>query len=477
MAIEHLREGSGSAAVETVLDQAAGFNFSTASLERRLEVLLHLIDHAQGAILVVGERYSGKGALRKRLLVGTTERWDVVQLHANAMLDPRSLLHDIAQGLGATPRGSDRKSYLEAIEAALVGYRGHELLPILFVDDAHELPAEGLRLLFALAQPKAARIPLRVLLFCEPQIRTVLDAPELQALQSQLGHVIDLPPLSLEETRAYLEARLPHIGLEGLLPLPQTLVQRIHTESKGLPGRIDELARDKLTGTDSLSGDRPTGPGVTRWNRWRLYTCAALLAAVTLYIALGPIPDTAPHLPDGGIIPLELPGAVPTDSDLPGQEQASPEPGVELAEDTRDALEPDRPLTTESPAEPTPVPQPLPARPEPPPKPPEPARPEVAGHTDPWLSAQRSDHYVVQLFASQNPTAVARFLRQTGLPPRARSVSSYRDGKTWQLVVYGPFPNRRSAMASMASLSPTLRAHKPWIRPLRDLQRSTPAGP
>ncbi|MGH8514283.1 MAG: AAA family ATPase, partial [Gammaproteobacteria bacterium] len=148
----------------------AAFYFTTPALTQRLELIRHLIEHSDRLLLVIGERQSGKTTFADQVLARAPDTWLVTRFHANPMLDSRLLLRDLAVSVGASAAGADRKALTEAIGAILRQREQHSLISVLFVDDAHELPADALKLLFARGRSKPG--VLRVVLLCEPHIGT-----------------------------------------------------------------------------------------------------------------------------------------------------------------------------------------------------------------------------------------------------------------------------------------------------------------
>ncbi|MGH8512796.1 MAG: SPOR domain-containing protein, partial [Gammaproteobacteria bacterium] len=312
------------------------------------------------------------------------------------------------------------------------------LISVLFVDDAHELPADALKLLFARGRSKPGA--LRVVLLCEPHINTILEAPELQSLRETIVHILDMPSFTLEQTRAYLDARYNHRGLASSLPLDGTEVARIHGGSAGSPGRIDRLMRQTLKQPPPAGSGHEESSlriGSIAKHPWRLNTVAALLAAVSIIIAIDSLQDRFLRLPSEDPAPIEL--------SPPKQAPLAPPAGARPAETYQPKLK-------SGPAAPT------------------------AGENsriEPVLTLPRPlppEQYVLQLMAIRDPAAGERFLAQHQLGGRARVVAIRRKGQTWYLVVLGPFPDRRAASAAVRTLPKAIQAQKPWPRRSADLE-------
>ncbi|MGH8469527.1 MAG: AAA family ATPase [Gammaproteobacteria bacterium] len=421
---------------ETSPGSEAAFYFTTPALTQRLDLIRHLIDHSDRLLLVIGERQSGKTTFADQVLARAPATWLVTRFHANPMLDSRLLLRDLAVSVGASTVGADRKALTEAIGAILRQREQHRLISVLFVDDAHELPADALKLLFARGRCKPGA--LRVVLLCEPHINTILEAPELQSLRGTIVHILDMPSFTLAETRAYLEARYNRGGLASFLPLDGTEVARIHGGSAGSPGRIDHLMRQTLKQAPPAGSEQEESSprfGSIAKHQWRLNTVAALLAAVSIIIAIDSLQDRFLRLPSEDPVPIELsqPKQAPLAPARPRPPRAN------------------QPKLKSGPAVPT------------------------AGENtriEPVLTHPRPlppDQYVLQLLAIRDPAAGGRFLAQHRLGDRARVVAIRRKGQTWHLVVLGPFPDRRAASAAVQTLPKAIQAQQPWPRRIADL--------
>lgn len=496
------------------------FYLSTPALGPRLDLIKHLIDDSRLLLYVIGERGSGKSALLDEILAMARDGWRVARIQANAMLDPLALLRDLTQALNPGVRGQDRDALLAALEDLLAASTDTRFVPVVLVDDAHELSEEAVKLLFSLAIPPRGGSPaasreahrFRIVLFCEPEIDTVLKARGLAAVSPPVAHVVELPPFTVEDTRAYLAERLSRVGLGALLPLDIGVADRIHQDARGLPGAIDAVARETLwrgQGQPSPAPDPVPAPDAGRgspWaavrkHGWRLYTAAAVLAVVTGFIVYEIVnqPDEVGPEPASGVVPLEVP---------PPQtaRHSAPVPSVPAAGDgragTRQSKPSDRPpvaapgpnqppaaapRTVERVAEravetppgesvgPAPV-KPRAAPTEATPPEPQTKRGDEAGGGaaagSSWLRAQPADAYVLQLIGSASRDTVSGFMERHAFGAKAAWVTTQRNGQDWHIVVYGPFPDRGAAHAAIVSLPPEVRALRPWARRISDITRA-----
>ncbi len=486
---------------------AGAFYFVTPALSQRLDLLRHLIEYSDRLVMVIAERGSGKSALRTRLAETAADNWRIVQVQADPMVDGRVLLCDIVAALDIDVRGTDRQSYLDALSRQMVAFEESSIVPVLMVDDAHELPGEALKLLFGLAQKGASSRGLRTVLFCEPQIRTILDAPALAWLKNSVAHEIDLPGFDWVQTRQYLEESLSDGGDTDLLPIDEHTAQRVHQVSHGLPGLIHDRYRELMS--RPTEGAAEAGVSLSKRaaprHRWRVLTAAVLMAVVTLYIVLDDAGEDGPeNASDRVAVPLDLPtqpvdpAGAPVEvapvraggADVPADPDGGREGLIETPARAAGAAPPLReeaptapPVTTSPPKKPspqlpaprraeatpvTPAPIPIPAVPpaKPVAEPPHPVPATASG----WLHGQRPQDWVLQIFASRNQGALAGLVKRHGLTERAAIVATARSGAVWYVAVLGPYPSRQAAQAAAGGLPAELRRSQPWVRSIKELR-------
>lgn len=93
-----------------------------------------------------------------------------------------------------------------------------------------------------------------------------------------------------------------------------------------------------------------------------------------------------------------------------------------------------------------------------------------------WLRRQPADHFILQVFASDEGPAVARFLN---LYRFSRQVAVYpfrKGGQRWYGVTYGRFTSHDEARAALAELPAAVQKGRPWVRQVRDVTGIMDAG-
>jgi len=221
--------------------------YSEPTRAQRLDILLHLTQYAHELLLVTGEEGSGKTTLLGQFLKKTKSNWKICRIDAFPRMHEDQILQRIYNGFGISlddnPNVSTLTTLKRHIDAALVN------IPtmVLIVDNVHVLPINVIGLLLDIANTRNLNSGkgLRTLFFCEPQIKILLASPELQDKQKQPQRKIDLPCFDENHTAQYLRHRLSQSGMVAERFLTDTTITKIHKQSLGLPGKINEAA-DKL---------------------------------------------------------------------------------------------------------------------------------------------------------------------------------------------------------------------------------------
>ncbi len=259
------------------------FLYLDADRLQRLHMLQHLTDYSSLLLMVIGERGIGKTSLMDRFIKEARPEWRVCQVNANTMMDAGLLLYDIARGFGLPAPSQEHGALQEELVAQLVKLRQNNWIPLLIIDDAHELPQDALEALFHLADVESGEGSLlRIILFCEPQIQTMLEQPAIQSLRERITHSIDIPPLTEEQTAEYLRHRLAVAGLATSSPFSMKDIHQIYRLSDGIPARINEAAHVMLS--EGLAG-RAESPGQAT-GRFRPTPTHLLLGLLALLVVI-----------------------------------------------------------------------------------------------------------------------------------------------------------------------------------------------
>ena len=93
-----------------------------------------------------------------------------------------------------------------------------------------------------------------------------------------------------------------------------------------------------------------------------------------------------------------------------------------------------------------------------------------------WLGQLNPNDYVVQLMAAPEAAAVDKFLvrNQEKLPVAANSAMTVSKGRTWHVVLMGPFSDSGDAKSALKLLPEKVRKNKPWVRKVSTVQALMP---
>lgn len=223
------------------------FLYLNTSLNERLELLKHYTQYGNLLLLVTGERGIGKSSLKQRFINTAQEEWQICEIQSHTMMDASLLLRQVATGFNITEPPLEPAVLFEVLSEQLEHIHQQALVPILIIDDAHELPQDALQALLFLAEHHSDQhATLRIILFCEPEIETMLEDPAIHSLKERVTHSMELPSLDETQTAEYLRHRLAVAGLDGTSPFTPKLVNKIFKASAGIPSKINEYAHQNL---------------------------------------------------------------------------------------------------------------------------------------------------------------------------------------------------------------------------------------
>ncbi|MFK8067381.1 MAG: AAA family ATPase [Gammaproteobacteria bacterium] len=238
----------------------SSFYHENPDLLQRLDMIQHLIGFSNQMIFITGQRGIGKTSMLQRLEYYAPENWRICRIQANPMLNTPTLLRQLTSGfeLEVAADADDMfQVYAEALQAHVQTLERAMLIPVVLIDDAHELPVDAFTMLFGFMQQEVGHSSMKMALFCEPQITTMLESPQLKSLSQNLTHQLEIPAFDERQTRDYLEQRLLHAGLTEDFPFLSEVVHKIHRESDGIAGKIHLLAQQALLDESAQNEPKP----------------------------------------------------------------------------------------------------------------------------------------------------------------------------------------------------------------------------
>jgi len=483
--------------------------YADAPRAQHLDLLHHLTQHSELLLVVTGERGAGKTSLLRQFVAQANESWRICVVDANPMTHEDQLLRQMFKGFGLAERGGGGHDVSRRVlHEHLDRWQRAGDVAVLIVDDAHDLPLPAFEVLMQLSETAATGGKLlRMALFCEPQIESLLNAPQIQPHRHRVTHTLTLSGFSQDDTASFVRHRLAVAGLADDSPLfrenPFTpaAIAKIFKASRGLPALVNGLAAKMLAAAcrehrspSSSASDEPR-----RGTNWTL-PISALIAALALgaVIALqdrlhswrtDKVDASAPppeHF-QPKLSPQE-PGRVrrlTPAADAP-PEPTAPSPPSALSE------RPEPPATPLAPPPTGPVAEadnPPPKREEPKTEPAPPAENGTAATDAPappsapastpglaaegaWLIAADPQHYTLQLLGASRASLAHQFITLHGLQGNVALVKTLRNGKEWYVLLYGAYVTKQEARAALANLPDPLKKASPWLRSIASV-RST----
>ena len=233
--------------------------------ERHREALAHLLygvsghgssqSHGAGGgfVLLTGDIGAGKTTICRCFLEQVPALCHVAYIF-NPKLTVIELLQTVCEefhiALAGTAGASHTlKNHIDALNTFLLRSHADGRNCVLIIDEAQNLQAdvlEQLRLLTNLETNE--RKLLQIVLIGQPELRVMLERPELEQLAQRVIARFHLDALSETESTHYIEHRMSVAGLLGPIPFDRQALQRIHQLARGVPRRINLLCGRALLG-------------------------------------------------------------------------------------------------------------------------------------------------------------------------------------------------------------------------------------
>jgi len=224
--------------------------------KRHREALAHLlygVGGGGGFVLLSGEIGAGKTTVCRCFLEQIPKRCNVAYIF-NPKLTVMELLKTICDEfhIPSAPAEASNptvKTYVDALNDFLLQTHAVGQNNVLIIDEAQMLSAEVLEQLRLLTNLETnERKLLQIVLIGQPELRTMLERPELEQLAQRVIARFHLNALSAKETEHYIRHRLSVAGMTRAMPFDHQALQRIHELTRGVPRRINLLCDRVMLG-------------------------------------------------------------------------------------------------------------------------------------------------------------------------------------------------------------------------------------
>ncbi|MBE9562925.1 MAG: AAA family ATPase [Proteobacteria bacterium] len=418
--------------------------YLTPELNQRVNLTCHLIQNSEQLLLILAESGYGKTALLnqlKRIAKTQYEHWWIYKHTSTPAISPETFISKILAAFNVRHDGKPMQALQDSLRNHIAATRYNGQLPVILVDDAHKLPLATLKFIIELSMQGEPLTRMRVVLFCEPQISSILATPEFKIVHDTLVHNLDIPPFSKTQVRDYLQFYIKNSNYRNNHPFTSEVIKKIYKESEGVPGEINHHAGRIL---HQFGEQHVTQPSLSYSKlRWGLPIVIILLSVAGIIYLKYPI--LFKNQPVNIVV-----------ADIKTNENLSEH--VELAEPVviptmmvpvlppTDLIATDLPVTTK-------VTQPSSIR------------------NEIWLKEQNSKHYTLQVLGAYDKTVLNKFIEKHELSDIAMYKTSFQ-GRSWYVLLYGNYSNYSQATTALAQLSEPLReSTKPWIRTFGSIQK------
>lgn len=212
---------------------------------RHTDALAHLIygiSESGGFIQLTGEVGTGKTTLIRSLLDQLPAKADIA-LILSPQQSTLEFLQTIAEELGCLlPRNPTVKAIIDNLNSHLLRVHAAGRRVVLIVDEAQTLSPELLEQVRLLTNLETAKQKLlQIILIGQPELRELLDRPEMRQIAQRITGRYHLEPLRRDDAAAYVRHRLRVAGAQSDVFTPGA-IRTLFKRGRGIPRLINVIA-------------------------------------------------------------------------------------------------------------------------------------------------------------------------------------------------------------------------------------------
>ncbi|MCE9657564.1 MAG: AAA family ATPase [Burkholderiales bacterium] len=220
-----------------------------------LQLLGYGLTRGASFVLLTGEIGAGKTTVWRRFLEELPSNYDVASV-VNPKLDTNALLARVFEDLNVDlPADAKSLDLIDALHGHLLLAHAQGRRTLIVIDEAQALSNEVLEQLRLLTNLDSSGRKLQVMLIGQPELRQMLQQPQLEPLAQRVVARYHLPALSESETAGYIAHRLAVAGLKGPMPFDGESLGLIHQLCRGVPRRINVIC-DRAMSNAQAAGSR-----------------------------------------------------------------------------------------------------------------------------------------------------------------------------------------------------------------------------
>lgn len=229
------------------LNPDPSFYFNSKGHGHALAYLRYGVMQGEGFIVVTGEIGAGKTTLLRTLLDELDRAQVVAAQIVSTQLESGDLLQAIITAFGIPSNGSTKATLISTLEAFLMTLATQGRRALLVIDEAQNLEIRAIEELRMLSNFQlGTQSLLQSFLVGQPELRKKLESPEMEQLRQRVTASCHLGPLSVSETRGYVEHRLGRVGWQHRPEITDGAFDQIYRWTGGVPRRINRLANRLL---------------------------------------------------------------------------------------------------------------------------------------------------------------------------------------------------------------------------------------
>lgn len=221
--------------------------FLTRHTEEALACLTYGIQSRKGFVLLTGEVGTGKTTLINKLLEWLRLQQVATAFIFNSRMNVPQFLDYMMADFGIPCDSKSKSQILQRLYNWLLDrYRAGETA-VLIVDEAQNLTDEVLEEIRMLTNLETfTEKLLQIVLVGQPELEAKLKQPQLRQLRQRLTLRAKTHPLTIDETKAYVQQRLRIAGSDGRQIFDPEALTAIHKYSAGIPRVVNLLCEHCL---------------------------------------------------------------------------------------------------------------------------------------------------------------------------------------------------------------------------------------